>query len=131
MSGRILYIDDEEDLRTLIQTQLLLEGYTVDVAGDGKSALAMILQAPYDVVLLDLHLPDMIGPELLEDLNLRNVPLNVIVLSGDTSEDARVKCKTLGVKQFLHKPFHYKELASSIQRALSDKIDGHSSIDNG
>lgn len=131
MFGRILYIDDEEDLRTLIQTQLLLEGYTVDVAGDGKSALAMILQAPYDVVLLDLHLPDMIGPELLEDLNLRNVPLNVIVLSGDTSEDARVKCKTLGVKQFLHKPFHYKELASSIQRALSDKIDGHSSIDNG
>ncbi len=122
MSVRILYIDDEEDLRMLIQSQLLLEGYSVDVVGEGMSAIEQISHTPYDVVLLDLHLRDMGGDDVVEELNRRGVRANIIILTGDTSEDSRERCVALGASQFLHKPFLFKELVSSIEHALH--VDG-------
>jgi DNA-binding response OmpR family regulator len=118
MATRILYVDDEEDLRALIQSQLTLEGYAVDVAGNGASAIASLARSPYDVVLLDLHMPDMDGADVIEELNRRGQRANWIVLTGDTSETARTRCLALGVDTFLHKPFHFRELVSSINRVL-------------
>ncbi len=122
MSVRILYIDDEEDLRMLIQSQLLLDGFSVDVVGDGLAAIERIGQTPYDVVLLDLHLPDMGGDDVVEELHRRGLRANIIILTGDTSDEARERCVALGATQYLHKPFHFNELRSSIEQAL--RVDG-------
>ncbi|HTY01469.1 MAG TPA: response regulator [Bacteroidota bacterium] len=119
MAVRILYIDDEEDLRMLIQSQLLLDGYEVDVVGEGMAAVERIAHTPYDVVLLDLHLQDMGGDEVVEELQRRGLQANIVILTGDTSDDARERCVALGATQFLHKPFHFKELTSSIKYALA------------
>ena len=132
MSVRILYIDDEEDLRMLIQLQLLLEGYSVDVIGEGLTAIEQLSRTPYDVVLLDLHLQDMGGDDVVEELNRRGVRANIIILTGDTSEDTRERCVALGASQFLHKPFHFKELVSSIEHALhADGEQGHHRLPPG
>ena len=117
MSARILYIDDEEDLRILVQSQLELEGFSVDLAGNGISAIDMIARTSYDVILLDLHLPDMSGADIVEELNRRGLHPHLVILSGDSSEEAQSRCIALGVKHFLHKPFHFRDLISSIGRA--------------
>ncbi len=119
MAIRVLYIDDEEDLRMLIQSQLMLEGYAVDVAGEGHAAVECIAAHAYDVVLLDLHLPDMRGDEVMEALSKRGISANIIMLTGDTSDDARTRCVELGATRFLHKPFHFKELVASIEQAVA------------
>ena len=65
---------------------------------------------------------DMGGDDVVEELNRRGVRANIIILTGDTSEDSRERCVALGASQFLHKPFLFKELVSSIEHALH--VDG-------
>jgi len=119
MATRILYVDDEEDLRALVQSQLILEGFSVEVAGNGRSAIDSIVASPYEVVLLDLHMPDMDGADVAEELKRRGIRSNLVILTGDTSPVAQARCSALGVDTFLHKPFHFRELVASIENVLS------------
>src|SRR6202521_1846626 len=67
-AGRILIIDDEAEIRESLETLLQLEGYTVAVAGSGREGLAQIGQRAFDVVLLDLALPDKNGMDVLSEI---------------------------------------------------------------
>lgn len=81
---KILIVEDHEETRTALGAALENQGFHIDIAGDGRSALDAIISAPPDLILLDVHLPVMTGPQLLEELakspTSRAIP--VIVITG-------------------------------------------------
>src|ERR1700674_4960774 len=88
-AGRILIIDDEAEIRESLETLLQLEGYTVFVAGSGREGLAQIGQRTFDVVLLDLALPDKNGMEVLSEIRLRDDHDSVrMITASDSGENA-------------------------------------------
>src|SRR6202158_1542020 len=81
-AGRILIIDDEAEIRESLETLLHLEGYTVVVAGSGREGLAQIGQRTFDVVLLDLALPDKNGMDVLSEIRLLHPQQAVIMITA-------------------------------------------------
>src|ERR1700681_3175671 len=81
-TGRILIIDDEAEIRESLETLLQLEGYTVVAAGTGREGLAQIGQRTFDVVLLDLALPDKNGMDILAEIRLQHPQQAVIMITA-------------------------------------------------
>ena len=114
-------MDDEPDLISLLVDQLTALGHDVIVARDGVQGVQEALARRPDVVLTDVIMPFMDGPEMLERLRAepetRSIP--VIALSALTDSKTRARMSSLGVRCFLGKPYSLKELASQIQNAVS------------
>lgn len=117
---RILLVDDEPGLRTLCREVLKGEGVTCDEAADGPEALAAVEATPYDLVLLDIRMPSMLGVEVLR--RLRESPpcphLKVIMCSGETSPDEMAQMLQAGADDYLTKPFSIIQLQARVKAAL-------------
>src|SRR5208283_3972936 len=104
--NHILVVDDEAEIRASLEEILREEGYGVADAADADEAMALLRDAPYDVVLLDIWLPGSDGLELLADL--RGSPPEtrpeVVMISGHGTIEAAVKATKLGAYDFLEKP---------------------------
>jgi CheY-like chemotaxis protein len=105
--GRLLVVDDVEANRDLISHQLARQGYTVSVAANGREALDMLTSHEFDLLLLDIFMPEMDGVEVLQrvksDPALRELP--VIVISALDEVDSVVRCIDMGAEDFVSKPF--------------------------
>ncbi|MET0600236.1 MAG: adenylate/guanylate cyclase domain-containing protein [Mesorhizobium sp.] len=121
--GRILVVDDNESNRDLLCRRLVHEGHEVVVAASGLDALAILESDRFDVILLDLLMPDINGVELLERLKLdqrwRSTP--VIMISGLSEMDAVVRCIEAGADDYLPKPFNHVLLRARINACLERK----------
>ena len=108
---RVLVVDDEKDLRSLLEYNLQQAGFTVTTAEDGKAALERVREAQPDLVLLDVLLPDMPGTEVLKALR-RTYPrsLPVLMLTAKGEEIDRVLGFELGADDYVVKPFSVREL---------------------
>jgi len=120
---RILVVDDDERVRTLLSWQLEAEGFAVRCAADGAGALERINRERPDLVVLDLSLPGVAGLDVLrwvrcQDGPLLVSPLPVIILSGRTGETDRIVGLDLGADDYLVKPFSPGELAARIRSVL-------------
>lgn len=119
--ARVLVVDDEPDLVSLLVDQLSALGHEVIVARDGAQGIQEALASRPDVVLTDVIMPFMDGPEMLERLRAepetRDIP--VIALSALTDAKTRARMSSLGVRSFLGKPYSLRELANQIQDAVS------------
>ena len=117
---RILVIEDEPDLRDGLRHNLELEGYVVDIAGDGERGLERATAAPQpDLVLLDLMLPRLNGLDVLRRLRSDGSPHPpVIVLSAKGQETDKVTGLELGADDYLSKPFGLAELLARIRAVL-------------
>ncbi len=124
MTPHVLYVDDEEDLRMLVQSHLAEEGYKIEVAADGPAALGKIGETSFDVILLDLHMPGMGGADVVAELRRRNLHPPVVILTGDSSRDAELQCSLLGAAGVLKKPFSFGNLADAIGRAMKTAETG-------
>jgi len=117
---RLLFIDDDDVLRSFLVRRLQLDGYQVDDVPDVSSAKKKLHEKVYDLVILDLMMQPESGYVLFdflqEDPTLKWIPL--VVLSGRESVQDKVKCYHLGADQYITKPFHYEELEASIYRLL-------------
>lgn len=102
--GQILVVDDEPSILNTLKKALSLEGYAVDVAGGVGVARERIGKCTYDVMLLDVSLPDGNGVELLEQLRKDGVDAAVIMMSGHATIDTAVRATKLGALDFLEKP---------------------------
>ncbi len=129
--GRLLVVDDNELNRDMLSRRLLRSGHAVVTADDGRQALERLREEPFDVVLLDIMMPEMDGYEVLEtmmgDPELRSV--RVIMISAVDEIDSVVRCLKLGADDYLPKPFEptllAARLASSLARKrLQDRIEG-------
>lgn len=120
---RVLIVDDEEQIRLICQS--FLEGETVrcDVVSGGLAALEILAQQPYDLVLLDVNMPEMTGLELVR--RLRASPpcanLKIVMFSGHMNPDEMAQLLNAGVDDFLAKPFSGVQLLARIQACLRNK----------
>ena len=107
---RILVVEDEKRIADFLGRGLESAGYAVDVANDGASAIELVHAASYDMIVLDLGLPDMDGLQVLEKIRTRKVSPPVLILSARSDVDDRVKGLELGADDYLVKPFAFVEL---------------------
>jgi DNA-binding response OmpR family regulator len=119
MAQRLLYVDDEESLRTLVQSHLSLEGFDVETAANGHQAMTVLQKQEFDLVLLDLRMPDGDGFEVLRFLNERGSQVPVIVLTGVDDVSIASECVKLGAADYLTKPYNFHELIDSVERVLA------------
>ncbi len=121
--GRIVVIDDDDQIRRLLVRLLVPAGYAVSEFGTAEEALASIRTEPPDLVLLDLKLPDRSGHEVLEDI--RSDPatrlLPVVMLTGLATTAAKIRAQSEGVTDFLAKPFSPEELLPRVRALVTLK----------
>ena len=117
--GSVLIIDDEAAIRESLQTLLELEGYDVGVAASGEEGLARLGDRPFDLVLLDLALPDRNGIDLLPEIRAIDPQLSIIMITAyGTVEDA-VRAMQSGATNFLQKPWDNEKLLADVRAAVA------------
>jgi two-component system copper resistance phosphate regulon response regulator CusR len=115
---RLLVVEDEARIADFIRRGLESASYAVDVAPDGATALEHIHGTEYDLIILDLMLPDMDGMELLKKIRNRKISPPVLILSARDAVDDRVKGLELGADDYLVKPFAFVELMARVRALL-------------
>ena len=115
---RVLVIEDEKRISDFLGRGLESAGYAVDLVGTGKQALDLLHETDYDLVVLDLMLPDVDGLEVLEKIRNRKVSPPVLILSARSTLDDRVKGLELGADDYLVKPFAFVELLARVRALL-------------
>ncbi|MBR6766339.1 MAG: response regulator transcription factor [Clostridia bacterium] len=118
---RILIVEDEEKLARFIELELCHEGYAVDKAFDGRTGLDMAESGRYDLILLDVMLPQMSGLELLRRLR-RTSEIPVIMLTARDAVMDKVTGLDMGANDYITKPFEIEELLARIRVALRKNI---------
>jgi len=119
---RLLLVDDKPELLRSLSEIVRLHGYRVTEALGGRAALEMLDQQEYDVVLLDLIMPEVSGHDVLEFAESRNLSATkFIVVSGDASFDGAMRAMTRGAFDFVKKPYEAAELMATLERALSHR----------
>ena len=115
---RILVVEDEKRIADFLSRGLQGAGYAVDTSSTGGGALDCIHSADYDLVILDLMLPDMDGLELLAKIRNRKLGPPVLIVSARGALDDRVKGLELGADDYLVKPFAFVELLARVRALL-------------
>jgi len=121
--GRLLVVDDNKVNRLLLGRSLEQQGHSVEMAENGRQALEMMHAKPFDLVLLDIEMPEMNGYEVLEkvtsDLQLRDIP--IIITSALEELNSVVKCIEMGAEDYLTKPVNPVLLKARIGASLEKK----------
>jgi DNA-binding response OmpR family regulator len=114
---RILLVDDEQPIQTLLSFPLQRDGYEVTAASDGQEALARFSEQPFDLVVLDLMLPKLDGLEVCRRLRARSA-VPIIMLTAKSEEIDKVLGLELGADDYITKPFSMREFRSRVKAAL-------------
>ena len=117
--GRLLVIDDEEDVREMLEFILSAEGFDVATVDGGVAAVELARVRPFDLAITDMRMPGMNGIETLLALKQRDPRLEVVVVTGYASEQTAAECIRLGAYGYLRKPFEIGELRPLIDGALA------------
>jgi DNA-binding response OmpR family regulator len=118
MVARILVVDDDEEIRASLRRGLALEGYAIELAGDGREALRQARETPPDLVVLDLMLPELDGLEVCRRLRAADDELPIIMLTARDAVPDRVAGLETGADDYLVKPFAFEELLARIRVRL-------------
>jgi two-component system, OmpR family, KDP operon response regulator KdpE len=119
---RVLLVDDEQAIRRFLRLSFDAEGYQVDEAGDGKSALYILRTNAPDLLILDLGLPDLDGFEVIRQLRDLGSSIPIVVLSIRTDEKGKVEALDLGADDYATKPFGIDELLARTRTALRHRL---------
>ncbi|MBC7151281.1 response regulator [Ciceribacter selenitireducens] len=124
---RILLVEDNETLADGLSSILRGSGYAVDVVGDGASADAVTATETFDLVILDLNLPEMGGLQVLRSMRARQDKAAVLILTARGTTEERVKGLDLGADDYMTKPFDVSELEARVRVLLRRRAGLHSS----
>lgn len=122
---RVLLVEDDAATAKSIELMLKSEGYVIDTTDLGEDGIDLGKIYDYDIIILDLMLPDMDGYEVLKSLRDSKVGTPVLILSGLTEMDDKIKALGYGADDYLTKPFDKRELIARIQ-AIVRRSQGHS-----
>jgi DNA-binding response OmpR family regulator len=126
---RILVIEDDEGLRSMLRMSLEKMGYAVTEARDGKEAITVFKNDPVDLVLTDLMMPEKEGLETIRELRRGNPELKIIAMSGGGRTDARDNlkmAKLFGATTAFSKPFSFADLCKAVSELLAVPVPDHS-----
>jgi two-component system cell cycle response regulator CtrA len=121
---RVLLVEDDSATAQSIELMLKSESFTVYTTDLGEEGLDLGKLYDYDIILLDLNLPDMSGFEVLRSLRVSRVKTPILILSGLTDIEAKIKGLGLGADDYMTKPFHRDELVARIH-AVVRRSKGH------
>src|ERR1700721_3805959 len=119
--GSILVVDDESEIREGLELLLSGEGYGVSSAGTGESGLAKLGQHPFDLLLLDVSLPDGNGLDLLREIRRRDPHLSVVLITAYGSIDMARAAFKGGALDFITKPWSNDELLAQVAQAVESR----------
>jgi two-component system alkaline phosphatase synthesis response regulator PhoP len=128
-TAKILIIDDEPSIHTVLSAYLNAEGYDFRSANDGRAGLALALSYQPDIIVLDVMLPEMDGLEVLANLR-RGSSVYVIMLTARSEETDKIVGLSVGADDYLTKPFSPRELIARIKAALR-RLQNTTSADQG
>ena len=118
-AGSVLIIDDEAAIRESLETLLQLEGYAVESAASGEDGLARMGEHSFDLVLLDLALPDRNGMDLLAEIRGQDPQLSIIMITAYGTVENAVKAMQAGAANFIQKPWDNEKLLADIRAAIA------------
>lgn len=118
-AGRVLIVDDDVSLASVLELELERLGFTVETATSGRGALALSAENEFDVVLLDLRLGKEDGFEVLAEFRRRNLSSEIIVLTGHGTIESAVEAMRLGAREYLTKPCKLDELEVHLAKAVA------------
>ena len=128
---RILVVEDEVRLAELVSDRLKKEKYTVDVSNDGEEGMYNALTDIYDLIILDIMLPNVSGIEILKSIRKNNIKAKVIMLTAKGEIDDKLLGFELGTDDYLTKPFHIDELVARVNVQLRKKSNDTNTIEFG
>lgn len=111
----ILIVDDEERFANILARRLSLRGCVCEVSYSGQEALDKIKRKNFFLILLDLHLPDIYGIEVLTQIKKFGSKTPIIILTGHGNEEDRRQCMQLGAYDFIHKPLGIETLVNLLE----------------
>ncbi len=117
--GTVLIIDDEAAIRESLETLLEMDGYSIAVAENAEEGLARIAERPFDLVLLDLALPDRSGMEVLREIRERDSQLAVIMITAYGTVENAVQAMQNGAANFIQKPWDNEKLLADVRIAVA------------
>ena len=117
--NKILVVDDEDALRTVLAAELEGEGYQVTTAADGQEAINILSSAGFDLILLDIKMPNVDGFEVLKLAKERHPATKIIMLTGFADLKNAIESKKLGAEDFVSKPYDLVDLLTTVERVLS------------
>src|SRR5699024_3625437 len=115
---KILIVEDEEKLSRLLELELNYENYETEIASNGQDALLLLLNNDYDLVLLDIMIPELSGLEVLRRLRRQHITTPVILLTARDEVHDKVSGLDLGANDYVTKPFQIEELLARIRAHL-------------
>ena len=118
---RILVVDDEDYMREVVRRALENAGFEVDEAADGRAAITMLRQYPYNVIITDLRLPGLTGEAVLEEALSLFPETIVIVMTGFGNIQSAVEAIRKGAYDYLPKPFQLSELVMRVEKGLEEQ----------
>jgi len=128
----ILLVEDEENLHEALKLNLELEGYDITSAYDGAAALAAVSKEYFDLIILDVMLPEMDGITVAETVRISNNEVPILILSAKNTSSDRVLGLKKGADDYLTKPFNLEELLLRVHKLIdkNKKLQDKSSIGN-
>jgi len=118
MPSRILVVEDEAALRMTLGDRLRSEGYEIELAADGEEAFEKATQVPFDLIVLDVMLPDRDGLAVCRDLRRLGLGMPILMLTARTGVEDKVVGLRIGADDYVTKPFNMQELVARIETLL-------------
>ncbi|OQY13880.1 MAG: histidine kinase [Desulfobacteraceae bacterium 4572_19] len=116
--AKILIVDDEDRIRSILKIMLISNKYEVDEASDGNEALSILENGYFDMVISDIRMDGMDGKELLSEIKARNIGCPVVFITAFATLESAVEVLRLGASDYLVKPFEEKQVILAVERAL-------------
>lgn len=120
-SPKILVVDDERRLSESLSYLLTAKNYTVTMATGGREGLALVSKHDFDLAILDVHLKDMLGTEIMGAIKTRGSDTVVIIITADANLDSALAALKCGAYDYMRKPFEFEELLHTVENALNQK----------
>lgn len=130
--GNILLVEDEENLHEALKLNLELDGYTVTSAFNGNDALKAVSNEYFDLIILDIMLPELDGISVAESVRVQHIDVPILMLSAKDSSADRVLGLKKGADDYLTKPFNLEELLLRVEKLIqkNKKLQDRESIGN-
>ncbi len=118
---QVLVVDDEPALREICEEALSGDGHAVTLAGNGQDAIDKLGGSCFDLVISDLRMPDMNGQDLLNQVRLRNLDVDFLVMTGYGTTETAVDIMKSGAADYIAKPFDIKQLLMRVRSILEQR----------